>query len=1072
MTRLVAVGTVRNEEDIIEAFVRHSLRFVDELRLIDHLSTDRTPAILSDLQAEGLPLHVVRHSGQTQMQEVLITRQARAAFRSGADWVIPLDADEFIEAAHPQDLRNALALLDRTAAGGIAWWPRISMVPHADDDWTVADPVRRIVHRLAAERRETPKCLVPKAVTLRPDWQIAPSSHHVRLGSMDPLPMVRVPPGMALRHYPLRSVPQLMAKTVLSYLAWRPRLEPGSRIGLHMQACFQRLRAGWMPTAQDLTKLAATYHDPDDPVLPALIRDPLAATHILRYAQASQTEFLPRLLDWAEGMVIACTPPAAPIVFREGPRNPVAARVSSPALSQVAATTFNRANAAFREGRFADVAKLLSPMPAGLADLPVAHVLLARAQRALGDATAAMSAFDAALARDPAQFDALLERGNLRRAQDDANGAVEDYTAAMAARSADPRPALALARLEDDRAEAATLPAVRQAAAERAAAALHRALDRALSAEDPSHAAATLCHDLARQRLARSDLPGALEALRQARGWADRGAPDLAPRIDLDLAEVLLRLGLEPEAQVIMQRLSACPERELLGLLAQLAYRFNYWASGVAILRRAAEMASDNPQAWLDLADMQAKSWLLEEALISLGRAEVAGDVPATASLALRASIANRLGDADTAVALYDRLVEDGMPAFASSAAMSLLYADHITPEEVAARHRALFTDWGEGARARTSFGADCDPHRPLRIGMVTADLHHQHPVNIFLQPLLARWDHDSLPLTVYFTGSSVDEQTRLARTRARGWRDVALSALPVTVASDSIDILIDLSGHTAGGALALFARRMAPVQVTWLGYPSSTGVPNIDWLIGDPVVTPFEADGLCSEKVMRLPDTVFCFAPEADHPLPDFTAAARGRPFTFGSFNNIPKLTPRTVALWSAALAAVPDARLLLRAPSFKDAAAIARFRRLFAEAGIDPDRLIFRGPVGLDAMMKAYAEIDVALDPVPYNGGTTTLQALWMGVPVITLKGEHFVSRMGASFLSAAGLADWVADTEAAFVARARAAAADRQTLIALKQGLRSRLLSRPAWNPDRFATSFQDALRDIWKQSMVCS
>ena len=412
------------------------------------------------------------------------------------------------------------------------------------------------------------------------------------------------------------------------------------------------------------------------------------------------------------------------------------------------------------------------------------------------------------------------------------------------------------------------------------------------------------------------------------------------------------------------------------------------------------------------------------------------------------------------------------MPAFASSAAMSLLYADHITPEEVAARHRALFTDWGEGARARTSFGADCDPHRPLRIGMVTADLHHQHPVNIFLQPLLARWDHDSLPLTVYFTGSSVDEQTRLARTRARGWRDVALSALPVTVASDSIDILIDLSGHTAGGALALFARRMAPVQVTWLGYPSSTGVPNIDWLIGDPVVTPFEADGLCSEKVMRLPDTVFCFAPEADHPLPDFTAAARGRPFTFGSFNNIPKLTPRTVALWSAALAAVPDARLLLRAPSFKDAAAIARFRRLFAEAGIDPDRLIFRGPVGLDAMMKAYAEIDVALDPVPYNGGTTTLQALWMGVPVITLKGEHFVSRMGASFLSAAGLADWVADTEAAFVARARAAAADRQTLIALKQGLRSRLLSRPAWNPDRFATSFQDALRDIWKQSMVCS
>jgi predicted O-linked N-acetylglucosamine transferase (SPINDLY family) len=262
----------------------------------------------------------------------------------------------------------------------------------------------------------------------------------------------------------------------------------------------------------------------------------------------------------------------------------------------------------------------------------------------------------------------------------------------------------------------------------------------------------------------------------------------------------------------------------------------------------------------------------------------------------------------------------------------------------------------------------------------------------------------------------------------------------------------------------------MAPVQVTWLGYPGSTGVPNVDWLIGDPIVTPAEADGLCSERVMRLPDTVFCFAPEADHPLPDFAAAAHGRPLTFGSFNNVPKLTPSTLSLWSAALAAVPDARLVLRAPSFQDAAAVARFRDLFVEAGTDPARLIFRGPVGLDAMMQAYAEIDIALDPLPYNGGTTTLQALWMGVPVLSLKGEHFVSRMGASFLDAAGLAGWVVDNEAAFVSRARAAAADRQALIALKQGLRARLIARPAWNPDRFAASFHKALRDIWKQTMA--
>jgi predicted O-linked N-acetylglucosamine transferase (SPINDLY family) len=1067
VTRLVAVGTVRNEEDIIESFVRHTLRFVDELRLVDHLSTDRTPAILAALQAEGLAVHVTRHSGQTLVQEQLVTQLAREAFRAGADWVIPLDADEFIEAGN---LRAVLADLDRTAPGAIGWWPWVSMVPHPDDDVTAADPVRRIVHRLATERVVTPKCLVPRAVTLRPDWQIAPGSHHVRLGSMDPLPMVQLMAGQALRHYPLRSLTQLMTKVVLGHLASRPQGEARSKFAPQKAAIFQRLRAGWTPTAQDLTHLAATYQDPDNADLPPLIHDPLAADHVLQHETGPETPFLPRLLDWAEGFVAAHAPPVAPAVFRERPQNLPAALAPPPALPEAVARAFNRANAAYREGKFAEVAELLAPVLPLLARWPLAHVLLARAQRALGDAEGARSAFDAALACDPTQFDALLERGNLRRGQDDLEGAAADYAAAMTARPADPRPALALTRLEEDRAEAAGPPALRQAAAERAAMAFHRALARALMAEDPARAAAGLCHDLARQRLARADLPRALEALRQARDWTDRGAADLAPQIDLDLAEVMLRLGMEPEALTILERLSTSQDRPLLRALAQLAYRFNHWAMGVAILRRAAEMDPDTPQAWLDLADMQVKSWMLKEALSSLERAEAAGEVPGAVALALRASVANRLGDARTALAHYDQLVDEGQPAFASNAAMSLLYADHVSPKEVAARHQALFADWAEGARTRASFAADPNPNRPLRIGFVTADLHHQHPVNIFLQPLLARWDHDRFPLTVYFTGPSSDDQTRLARSRARGWREVALPGLPAAVAADAIDILIDLSGHTAGGALAHFARRMAPVQVTWLGYPGSTGVPNVDWLIGDPVVTPPEADGLCSERVMRLPDTVFCFAPETDHPLPDFAAAAHGRPFTFGSFNNVPKLTPRTLSLWSAALAAVPDARLVLRAPSFQDATAVARFRDLFAEAGTDPARLIFRGPVGLDAMMQAYAEIDIALDPLPYNGGTTTLQAMWMGVPVLSLKGAHFVSRMGASFLDAAGLAGWVVDSEAAFVSRARAAAADRQALIALKQGLRARLASCPAWNPDRFAASFHKALRDIWKQSMA--
>jgi protein O-GlcNAc transferase len=1072
MIRLVGIGTVRNEEDILESFVRHSLRFVDELRLIDHISTDRTAAILAALQAEGLPLRVSRHTGLAQMQDILSTRLAREAFRDGADWVIPLDADEFIDAPDPAQLRAALAGIDKAGPGRIAWWPWVSMVPHPEDDATCADPARRIVHRLATEAVPTPKCLLPRTVTLRPDWQIAPGNHHVRLGSLDPLPMVRLPKGLALRHYPLRSLPQFTAKIVLSHLAWLPRKTSGSTIAGHIGSMFEKLRAGWIPNADDLPLYAASYQNQECKFLPELCRDPLKVTHALQHTPPEDLSVLPRLLDWAAEMVTTHAPPAPPALFRELPRDQSAALSTPPAappFPQTAAAAFNAANAAFRANRWAEALDGTNRAIAAAPMMVQAHVLKARALRSLGDAEGARAAFDAALACEPAQFDALLERGNLRRLQDDAEGAAADYAAAMAARPQDTRPALALARLEEGRMVGDT-SAHRRAAADRAAVAFHRALERALLADNPAKAAATLCQDMARQRMAHADLPRALDALREARLHAVRGASDLLPWIDLDLAEVLLRLGLTPEAQALMERLSACTDRELLRPLAQLAYRFNFWAEAVAILRRVAELAPEEATAWLELADLQARSWLLEQALASLDRAEAVGNVPTTAARSLRASVASRMGDARQGLELYELLVAEGQPAFASHAAMSLLYADHVTPDEVAARHRALFANWGEGARPRASFGANPDPDRPLRVGMVTADLHHQHPVNIFLQPLLARWDHDRLPLTVFFTGTTVDAQTRLARTRARGWHECALPALPSAVAAAGIDILIDLSGHTAGGALALFARRMAPVQVTWLGYPGSTGVPNMDWLIGDAIVTPPEADALCSERVARLSQTVFCFAPEADHPLPDFATLSRDRPFTFGSFNNIPKLTPRTIALWSSVLAAVPDARLLLRAPSFQDPAAIARFRRLFAEAGTDPARLVFRGPVGLDAMMQAYAEIDVALDPLPYTGGTTTLQALWMGVPVVTLQGGHFVSRMGASFMTAAGLQDWVSLDAPAYIARATRAAADRPALLALKAGLRDRLLARPAWDADHFAADFACTLRRIWQDTMT--
>jgi predicted O-linked N-acetylglucosamine transferase (SPINDLY family) len=284
-------------------------------------------------------------------------------------------------------------------------------------------------------------------------------------------------------------------------------------------------------------------------------------------------------------------------------------------------------------------------------------------------------------------------------------------------------------------------------------------------------------------------------------------------------------------------------------------------------------------------------------------------------------------------------------------------------------------------------------------------------------------------------------------------------------IRGDGIDVLIDLAGHTSHNRLVMLSQRVAPVQVSFLGYPGSTGVPNIDWLLADQVVVPPEHDALCTERVYRLPHAVFCYAPEANYPFPVYGAAQAQRPLTFGSFNNVPKLTPHTIELWAKVLARVPGSRLLLKAPSFRDESAVRIFRGRFEALGVDAKRIEFRGPVGLSDMMVEYADVDIALDPVPYNGGTTTLQALWMGVPVVVKEGQNFVSRMGASFMRAAGLPEWVADSDEAYVETAAHMTTDRQALLKLKAGLRARLQAAPAWNIDEYTRDMEYALRAMW-------
>jgi predicted O-linked N-acetylglucosamine transferase (SPINDLY family) len=737
---------------------------------------------------------------------------------------------------------------------------------------------------------------------------------------------------------------------------------------------------------------------------------------------------------------------------------------------------FNWGNALHDLGRFAEAQNAFESAHQIDAAFVPARMQLARCAARLDDLALARTHFEAVVQAEPGGFSAWLELGHVLRRQGEYDAMLAAYRQALAVAPQRWEALLSMARgLEEaGQFEMAALAYHRAVLVGGAAAQAAPGAAPVADGPRPSQLPRIIHWRMARFRLERGDAARSLAAMRQPL-MAQRIERQLGPidvneqaEMQIDLGEILMRLGMEPEAHRAFERASAATAEPTLARLAETSFRFNLWQEAQQVLQRAVALYPNSALAHWNLAHAYAESWQMDEALATLARAEALAPQPGAQSM--RASIAGRLGDADTALALYQELAEAEGPQskMRSSAAMSALYSDRLSAQKVADLHRWLFAPLGQGARAASSFVNTRDPERRLKLGLVTADFHHQHPVNIFMQPVLARLDQAQFELTVYFTGVSHDDQTRQAQKRVARWVECSAwpdAQLAQRIERDGIDVLIDLAGHTSMNRMAMFGRRAAPVQLTFLGYPGSTGVPCMDWILADPVVAPEGSDDLYSEWVWRLPNTVFCFAPEVNYPYPKYTQAHAQRTLTFGSFNNLPKITQHTVALWSRVLQAVPQSQLLLKAPSFKDEGAIRAFKARFAGHGIAESRLVFRGPVGLADMMAEYADVDIALDPVPYNGGTTTLQAMWMGVPVVVKAGDNFVSRMGASFMTAAGLPEWVAADDDAYVAIAQHMAADRTALLKLKQGLRSRLQSRPAWNIDQYTRDFEAALRSMW-------
>jgi len=359
----------------------------------------------------------------------------------------------------------------------------------------------------------------------------------------------------------------------------------------------------------------------------------------------------------------------------------------------------------------------------------------------------------------------------------------------------------------------------------------------------------------------------------------------------------------------------------------------------------------------------------------------------------------------------------------------------------------------------------DRDPERRLRIGYVSPDF-YDHVVSFFTVPLLSHHDHRQCEIFCYADISRPDALTERLRGYADVWRNtVGLSDQQVAdlVRSDQIDILVDLAMHMADNRLLVFARKPAPIQVAWLAYPGTTGLSTMDYRLTDPYLDPSgRFDAFYSEESIRLPDTFWCYDPLTDQPPVNALPALENGFITFGCLNNFCKVNDGCLALWAQVLRAVPQSRLLLLAPrGQRREHVLARFQ----QEGIVAPRVEFADKQPRLEYLKLYQRIDLGLDPLPYNGHTTTLDAFWMGVPTLTLLGQTVVGRAGWSQLCNLDLEEMAAETPEQYVALAARLAGDLPRLEELRGTLRQRMLRSPLMDANRFARHMEQAYRWMW-------
>lgn len=358
---------------------------------------------------------------------------------------------------------------------------------------------------------------------------------------------------------------------------------------------------------------------------------------------------------------------------------------------------------------------------------------------------------------------------------------------------------------------------------------------------------------------------------------------------------------------------------------------------------------------------------------------------------------------------------------------------------------------------------------KKLRIGLVSGDFFN-HPVGCFLEGLLANIDLSRFELFAYTNRDKHDELTSRIKPFFAKWREIfnlSDEASAKLIHADGIHLLIDLSGHTQKNRLPVFSYKPAPVQVTWLGYVATTGVAEIDYLLADPYVVPPCDESHFTERIWRLPETYLCFTPHKEEFEVSALPALTNGYITFGCFNNIIKINDAVIALWAQILTAIPNAKIFfnLRADQLKKTQVVEKILARFAAHGITRDRLILEGTTTRKDYFHAYHRVDIALDPFPYPGVTVSAEGLWMGVPVLTKRGDYFLPHNGETVAHNTGQAAWIAHDDDDYVNKAIAFSSDLVGLARLRHDLRGQVLASPLFNAPRFTRHFEEALWAMW-------